>query len=461
MDDLKARIKGVVPFLGSGMSVPYGYLPWGRFLEHLLNVASEMPWVLGDKTEEIEKVKNCLKDSRFLGAADGLDRIVPNFDDTVCASIDSVARDHTITPDNSGVLGEFLHLFPSKTYLTTNYDRVVENILRLKFGEMLRTVVPGDGHRPDVGLSMFDEPLYRNPVLYYLHGRYDVQESIILSESSYNKYYGFSSDGGQIDMRYSLTKTLFNLYNDRYVFLFLGCGMNVSEDRLLKLFRRVNSLMKLHSFNYALLDKKDIANLNTKEHELLGLKVRPIWFSTDDMSHEDAERELFEYILGKERVALDGHITDKKLEEEMRSSELGRMWFAQNTVADGSIAGVAQEFFESSGQENSEKPRVLRFCYPMAKDRLRLYELFLVEDADGFFYVSDGGSTYADLDKIFELKEPDVTKNLGAIIRQFGCRVNGNINALNIPCTKDDFLVKSGFLVQAISFMLNMKIFYV
>ena len=97
--------------------------------------------------------------------------------------------------------------------------------------------------------------------------------------------------------------------------------------------------------------------------------------------------------------------------------------------------------------------------FPMYKIEGGLYEIYLIQTAGGGFALSDEGSTLEELDKIFELSEPDVIKNLVAILRQYGCKKVGN--AFQIDCTPQNVHIKFSHLVQAISFMLNMKIFYV
>jgi hypothetical protein len=73
--------------------------------------------------------------------------------------------------------------------------------------------------------------------------------------------------------------------------------------------------------------------------------------------------------------------------------------------------------------------------------------------------LSDEGATLKELDQIFELSEPDVIKNLVAILKQYGCRKEGN--NIVIDCTPKNIHIHLSYLIQAISFMLNMKIFYV
>ena len=89
-----------------------------------------------------------------------------------------------------------------------------------------------------------------------------------------------------------------------------------------------------------------------------------------------------------------------------------------------------------------------------------MFKIFLVTENDKF-YLSDDGTTWEELDKIFELSENDVIKNLVAITKQYGCRKHPSSNAFTIECTPHDVHLKLSFLIQCLSFMLSMKIFYV
>jgi hypothetical protein len=117
-----------------------------------------------------------------------------------------------------------------------------------------------------------------------------------------------------------------------------------------------------------------------------------------------------------------------------------------------------EEFFQRKIRIIQIATNKVAISFPMYKIEGGLYEIFLISE-DGKFYLSDEGATFEELDKIFELSEPDVIKNLVAILKQYGCRKLGN--AFIIECTPEDIHVKFSFLIQAISFMLNMKIFYV
>ncbi len=108
------------------------------------------------------------------------------------------------------------------------------------------------------------------------------------------------------------------------------------------------------------------------------------------------------------------------------------------------------------GKINNQKYPI---AVPMYKTNSGLYEIYLIVTNDGRFYLSDEGATLKELDQIFELSEPDVIKNLVAILKQYGCRKDGN--NIVIDCTPKNIHINLSYLIQAISFMLNMKIFYV
>jgi hypothetical protein len=104
-------------------------------------------------------------------------------------------------------------------------------------------------------------------------------------------------------------------------------------------------------------------------------------------------------------------------------------------------------------------PTKFTISFPMYKIEGGPYEIYLVAE-DGKFYLSDEGTTYDELDKIFELKEPDVIKNLVAILKQYDCKKHQTSNAFITECTPQDIHQRISNLIQALSFMLNMKIFY-
>jgi len=94
---------------------------------------------------------------------------------------------------------------------------------------------------------------------------------------------------------------------------------------------------------------------------------------------------------------------------------------------------------------------------------------FAIIRREGVVVLSDQGKTLLQLDKIFELTEPDVTKNLNAILKQHGIikqedefvvkidNWDGNAN----EDESEELRIGKLTLFACVSFMLNMKIFYV
>lgn len=118
-----------------------------------------------------------------------------------------------------------------------------------------------------------------------------------------------------------------------------------------------------------------------------------------------------------------------------------------------------ENFFRDKIKVGKINDRKYPIAVPMYKTNSGLYEIYLIVSSDGRFYLSDEGATLKELDQIFELSEPDVIKNLVAILKQYGCRKEGN--NIVIDCTPKNIHINLSYLIQAISFMLNMKIFYV
>ena len=127
--------------------------------------------------------------------------------------------------------------------------------------------------------------------------------------------------------------------------------------------------------------------------------------------------------------------------------------------------------------ENTFKPKleddesvqaeiIKTYDFPAMNDEQ--YEFALVKKGEDVF-ITDQGKTLEYLDKIFELGEPDVVKNLVAILKQYGAIKIGHEFAIKIENwdgntseeDNDELKRKKYAFFSCISFMVNMKIFYV
>ena len=521
MADLRDNIKRVVPFIGAGASKPYGYYTWGELLQKLFDMCCRIQELLPEKKEKIQK---CIDVEDYMGATSEMDEIFANISSAVCILIERAAEANPITAINMrSILSEYLHLFPNKKYLTTNYDRVMQDILEQQ-GIKTKPFYPTSALKPPKNrkkrefdgyyFSLFEvEETPEIPKIYYLHGVYDEPASITLSKTHYDDYYGADGDF-KINMRKFLPTEIFNIYHNS-IFLYIGCGMTVKQDRILKILREFYGRLKTSPSSYALLNVNEIAKtkeayenwgaqseemqkkLNTaldeKEEELADMNVRVIWYSAPKNSvdgHESAKRQLFKYILGEARDIVEKEKIEKQRSEVRKAQqeaatkkqEIDRLQAqfdnmsseegkdnSKITTPKEDVKEIiltkeqlkqVEEFFKDKFIIKEDSPTKQKIAFPIYNDKNEIYQMYLVSEK-GNFYLSDNGTTYAELDKIFELKEPDVIKNLVAILKKYKCSKQQGTNAFIIDCTLQDINIKMSYLIQAISFMLNMKIFYV
>jgi len=112
---------------------------------------------------------------------------------------------------------------------------------------------------------------------------------------------------------------------------------------------------------------------------------------------------------------------------------------------------------------------VERFRFPVKYHQTNSDYEFVLVKRDGEYMLTDQGRTNEMLDDVFDLREPDVTKNLSAITKKCNVqRVNNELIA-KIGNTSDNSLLKHDDevcgamyrLLDCVSFMDTMRIFYV
>jgi len=127
-------------------------------------------------------------------------------------------------------------------------------------------------------------------------------------------------------------------------------------------------------------------------------------------------------------------------------------------------------FLPVSTQDDSDmsKPMEIIANYQYPSINKNEYDFVLIKKGENIF-LSDQGKTLKQLDEIFELSEPDVIKNLVAILKHYGAIKQGNEFVIKIDNWNGNINeyenndIKQGLLslFSCVSFMLNMKIFYV
>jgi len=540
MEEMQGNIKKVVPFLGAGASKPYGYCLWSGLLQKLLDMCCQYHATEVDdkKNNKKEIIQGHLNTKSYVKAADVMDEIFPSIGSMVSTMIERTAEANPFeTTIKQSTLSEYLHLFPNQTIVTTNYDTVIQDILKRQ-KQQFEIICPTSGEKEKQNTTRFSgakmyhsETLHTVKTIYHLHGIWTDTVSVTLSSLHYDDYYG---EEGKIksNLRKKLPWGIYEIYHNS-IFLYMGCGMDVDKDRILKVLREFYRSLPKAPPSYALLNMNEVeipkilvekwedleeedqqklkeeliaacttlyedwqkfdervqnvlnAALDEKEKELRNMNVRVIWYSANsDDKHESAKRQLFKFILAnqprrvreekaqesllrelkKQKEAQKNAKEKNKIEKRQRSAyvEFEKKYCREN-VDDPETAATENDtgkYLRDKILTKQVTPEKCVIALPMHKTDGGLYEIYLVSE-NGGFYLSDEGATHAELDEIFELTEPDVKKNIAAILKQYGCRVQPETNACIIDCTLEDIHVKMSYLIQAISFMLNMKIFYI
>jgi len=444
MDELKRNITNVVPFLGAGVSMPYGYPSWSGLV---LKVLTSIHDVCDMTVSTCQKIKDLISEGHYMSATEEMYKCWPNLENYV------YKETSMITPINGSCLEKYIHLFPSGIYLTTNYDEVVENFLQRYFRNL--NVVIATSSIPKVGLISRTETM-----LYYLHGKYNNPDSIVFSNADYNYFYGPEKIADIKSIRRQfLARKLQEIYL-KDPLLFIGCSMNMDEDRILRLLKKFNLMgQQPDNFSYALLEapkgSNQEARLLSRERELLAIKVYPIWyFPVNENDHEQAKNELFEYILGESRNEFE--VKFKKQQEEY---EIERK---KQKEKEEELKKLIKEIEESS--EIKERFQYSQKYYSTGDD----YEFVLIM-VNNQYYLSDQGRTYKMLDNVFELKQPDVIKNLKAIVKECGVLFEEKLLVIPLKSWNDLPEEKQGQLLEeakcklftCVSLMDTMRIFYV
>ena len=196
------RKQSYIPFIGSGMSVPFGYTDWSGFLSSVINEYYDQ----GEKTHaEFDKL---LAQGEYLTLAEKIN-IKLNYG--IAEEVRKAFHINKIIPLPSE--NNYLRLLWNagiKTLVTTNFDSVIEKNTGISAdsiylpsnlinsGDAIEAIRTGKGG------------------LIKLHGTWNKAESVILTETDFNRAYCKENT--------ALTTTVDYLWNSS-VLLFLGCGL--------------------------------------------------------------------------------------------------------------------------------------------------------------------------------------------------------------------------------------------
>ncbi|HJP90907.1 MAG TPA: SIR2 family protein [Pyrinomonadaceae bacterium] len=243
------RAKGVIPFVGAGLSVPFGFMAWTSFLK---SVAGEYG--------QINQIEHMLCSSQYEEAAELLNQ----FSGFVERVQDCFGHAPRRVGEPCSV--EWLpKLFPEGPVFTTNYDHVLENVFANSgrpFSDILHTA---GGREISRVLEL------REHILIKLHGDFSSKKYRVLTLDDYRTHYGFADQGANSDQLY-LPQALRHLFTTESV-LFLGCSL--SGDRYLQIMKAARPF----TTHYAVIE--DSIN-PVRDHFFASCNIRPIQYMANN-----------------------------------------------------------------------------------------------------------------------------------------------------------------------------------
>ena len=250
----------VVPFVGSGMSVPSGLPMWAAFLMEKLAYAQCSP----------AELKSLIDSSSFEEAADLLEG-------GMSKRLLAERIEHDLRIVNPSVIDGAVCLLPglfTNLVITTNLDEVLE-LLYQSCDTSFEYILSG---REIADYRQLKSPNDR--FLLKLHGDYRNRNGQVLVSAEYEEAYGPGS---------TVREELTNIYRNHSL-LFMGCSLG--PDRTIRLIEEVATADANMPKHYAFLEKpQDDSERIDRENFLTDRGIYPIWY---DLPHDEAIMSLLD-----------------------------------------------------------------------------------------------------------------------------------------------------------------------
>lgn len=255
---LVAQLKtpiGIIPFVGAGLSIPFGFPAWSSFLT-----------TQAKKAGISNKIRQHLKSGEYEEAAEDLQtaRGYRAFHD----AISNTFGVHKVAGMELKGAVYALPTLARGPVITTNFDHVLEEAFKQAGKPFAQEVW---GIKADLAISALQQNLR---FLLKIHGDAEDSTDRILTKSDYQKQYGTVEDSN-IDFSLPLPRLLNQILLGRPL-LFLGCSLN--KDRTIDVLERV-----AHDFrsiaHYAVIERpKSAEQFYERSRFLSDHNIRPIWY---------------------------------------------------------------------------------------------------------------------------------------------------------------------------------------
>lgn len=199
---------GVTPFVGAGMSIPFGFPAWTDFLLEVAKIFAVRP-----------RIKELVAKGKYEEAAEVLQKKAEKH--AFQRHFEAAFGDARIGDAPLSGAIRWLPQLSSGPVLTTNFDHLLERVYRQEGSPFAHQVW---GTNVDLAVKAFRRELR---LLLKIHGDVDDTGNRVLTLTEYKAQYG-STDPEKIDRTRPLPRLLDHVATMR-PFLFLGCSL--SEDR--------------------------------------------------------------------------------------------------------------------------------------------------------------------------------------------------------------------------------------
>ena len=238
----------IVPFVGAGLSIPYGFPSWTMFLRDQARYAG------------VESEVNTFLDAlKYEEAADVVESSIGK--QAFADAIEDAFGDHHLEDKEFAGSVNLISEFASGPVITTNFDHLLEKVFT-KSSKAFESVVWG------TRVDLMKKALSHNRrYLLKLHGDVDDRKDRILTLQEYRKAY---SGGNRM-----LPRILKEIFSTRPV-LFLGCSL--SADRIVGILADIARESQLSS-HYAIVEApSDDSERRVRAKFLYDHSIKPIWY---------------------------------------------------------------------------------------------------------------------------------------------------------------------------------------
>jgi tetratricopeptide (TPR) repeat protein len=275
LEEQLSRPVDIIPFIGAGLSVPYGCPAWSEFIQQQAK-----------RCNLLKEVKDLLENGNYEMAADiiqeglGIDA----FED----ALEEAYGQHRANFTELKGMAALIPFLTGGPILTTNYDPVLETVFKIVGDEFINKVV---GARASIAAAAFSEG---RRFLLKIHGDIWDRRDRILTAREYDLYYGIRTATRTSSK--PLPKLLKTIFKNRCI-LFLGCSLG--PDRTMQILERIAHDDDAIS-HYAFVSLPEREEIDNRSRFLANRRIRPIWFPPGAKGYKLME-QLLGYLIAKHR----------------------------------------------------------------------------------------------------------------------------------------------------------------